>query len=345
MCFLRNKDSRIASSSSANSIKRQSRFRRLSPILLDLCFTSIFRAPWSYPVIASRDRVMSGEWRQVNPLTRLHLTVVVTERHANESICVCPQGTDGIPGAEVQLAFDYRSSSGATATQSDTVWPARGNDDAFCLIYPGDCLEKKKQRKRKKKSKRAPPLFASSVRFRRERSSVLRLSPSFVRNLFSHFCFFSFSARCTQLHSWKSPSNVKRNLRRWFFQYLNSQLMLSCILKTFRGVYLTQAPTSIDFVHDRLIFSRIIIFVRGKSGHSIPDIICARANMSGCWFKKLRFLRHTPLRHMIELERVALVQNLQPNYNGGGNAQLLRASLWSVRKDARAVLVWPFDAH
>ncbi|KAH0952838.1 hypothetical protein HN011_001377 [Eciton burchellii] len=30
-------------------------------------------------------------------------------------------GTDGIPGAEVQLAFDYRSSSGATATQSDTV--------------------------------------------------------------------------------------------------------------------------------------------------------------------------------------------------------------------------------
>lgn len=63
---------------------------------------------------------MSEEQRQVNPLTRLHLTVV-TERHANESICVCPQGTDGIPGAEVQLAFDYRSSSGATATQSDTV--------------------------------------------------------------------------------------------------------------------------------------------------------------------------------------------------------------------------------
>lgn len=88
--------------------------------------------------------------RQINSLTRLHLRRR-RQRHANESICVCPQGTDGIPGAEVQLAFDYRSSSGATATQSDTVWPARGNDDIFWLIYPGDCLEKKQNKTKNRK--------------------------------------------------------------------------------------------------------------------------------------------------------------------------------------------------
>lgn len=56
-----------------------------------------------------------------------------------------------------------------------------------------------------------------------------------------------------------------------------------------------------------------------------------------------QLLRHT---YIIELERVwSPDQNLRPNYNGGGNAQLPRASLWSVRKDARAVLVWPLDAY
>jgi len=124
-------------------------------------FQSLFHVTrdFSSPVIVAQSRTEIESCprygRQVNSLTRLHLTVVVTKRHANESICVCPQGTDGIPGAEVQLAFDYRSSSSATATQSDTVWPARGNDDTFRLIYPGDCLETKRKRKKEKKSKRA----------------------------------------------------------------------------------------------------------------------------------------------------------------------------------------------
>jgi len=93
-----------------------------SPIFFNLCFTSL--AISQVLIVAqSRTEIESCPryGRQVNSLTRLHLTVVVTKRHANESICVCPQGTDGIPGAEVQLAFDYRSSSSATATQSDTV--------------------------------------------------------------------------------------------------------------------------------------------------------------------------------------------------------------------------------
>jgi len=54
---------------------------------------------------------------------------------------------------------------------------------------PGTVL-KQKEKEKKKKNQKEPSLFASSVRFRRERSSVLRLSPSFVRNLVSQISFF-----------------------------------------------------------------------------------------------------------------------------------------------------------
>jgi len=56
---------------------------------------------------------------------------------------------------------------------------------------PGTVL-KQKEKEKKKKNQKEPSLFASSVRFRRERSSVLRLSPSFVRNLVSQISFFFF---------------------------------------------------------------------------------------------------------------------------------------------------------
>jgi len=213
---------------------------------------------------------MSEEWRRVNSLTRLHLTVV-TERHANESICVCPQGTDGIPGAEVQLAFDYRSSSGATATQSDTVWPARGNDDTFPPDLPRGLSRKKKKKKRNRKE----PL--SFCRFRSiSKRTEQRLAPfSLFRSesiLRSKILFF-FSLLCVQLRS-KTHEKSSRSAQM-IFQYLNSQCSaVWTFLEPF--TWHNWVPTrSISYVVWYFRALRLA-FVQSKSGHSMPDIICAR---------------------------------------------------------------------
>lgn len=188
----------------------------------------------------SRDRTRESEsrrvWgtRQVSPLTRLHLE---RERHANESICVCPQGTDGIPGAEVQLAFDYRSSSGATATQSDTVWPGPGVTTTHSAwSTPGTVSGKEK----KKIEKRILP-FTPSVRFQRERSSsVLRLSPSFVRSLSSRklFIFFVISFRIANLLMYLDMRAFS-SIPTWIFNTRMFLLRVNIPISFFFFIYLS----------------------------------------------------------------------------------------------------------
>lgn len=138
--------------------------------------------------------------RRVNLLTRLYLDAVDAsaslQTHANESICVCSQGTDGIPGAEVQLAFDYRSSSGATATRSDQPGVTTTPPLPLRLIYPRGCLKKKKKETRK--IERKNPLFLPSVRFSKRTDqrlapfSLFRSEFPFFREFRSRFCFFFF---------------------------------------------------------------------------------------------------------------------------------------------------------
>lgn len=128
--------------------------------------------------IASRSQNASRNARQIKPLTWFHGR---RETLTRRSVFV-PRVPTGFPARRYSwLSIIARPPArlrhGLTRSDQPGVTTTHLPD-----LPRGQSRREKNERKRKKKKKRADVLVFSSVRFQRERSSVLRLSPSFVRS-------------------------------------------------------------------------------------------------------------------------------------------------------------------